>query len=268
MIYRKHQENITQLEKAIKSIELELRRYISVEDEQRTYIYTKILSHLISSWIEVRVLKLAHEPSTFSNDEVQEILSAHTFRNKWVTALNIAICKAYTIPKSGDISRNLSFTPRQRYLALINIIDEDLHQAYEVRNRIAHGQWKFAFKHDLTGISTELTGKLRQENIVDLQLKLKLFKGLAQTIHDLAVSPSTFERDFDKNYTIIENQKNNIHKRSYEDYKQRMVAKYQRGLNRRQENLVSIPVQPNNANAANYPIGFLSKLCRLFRCLK
>ena len=57
--------------------------------------------------------------------------------------------------------------------------------------------------------------------------------GLAFLIHDLAVSPPTFERDFDKNYRLVEENKRNLHKRTYNDYRTKMIAKYQRGLAKR-----------------------------------
>ena len=235
------------IETAINSVERELRKYISQEDEQRTYIYTKILSHLINCWIEVRVLTLAydHRPfrasntndsstrqwvTAFSSIEINEILSASTFKEKWITALNIAICKSYGVNRNRDISLHLSFTPRQRYIALKDIINNELQESYELRNRISHGQWNYAFTNDLQNISQEIMPRLRQENIVDLQLKLKLFKAVAQTVHDLSVSLPTFERDFDKNFKVIEKQRNNSHNRDYGRYKQQLIAKYQRGL--------------------------------------
>lgn len=232
MLHR-HNSNLKLIEKAIKLVQRDLRNYISMQDCGGTYIYTKILSQLISSWSEVRVLKLVYERSAFDDNEIQEILAARTLRDIWVTAFNIAICKAYGIQDCNRINSQLLFTPRKRYQAIIALVDEDLLEVFEVRNRIAHGQWVYAFTNDLGEISTELTGKLRQENIVELQLKYKLFKSLAQIIHDLAVSRPTFERDFDKNYQRIEEQKQNLHNRSYENYQQKMIEKYQRGLEKR-----------------------------------
>ena len=232
-MFQHHNSNLKLIENAIKLDQRDLRYYISTQDDRGTYIYTKILSQLISSWSEVRVLILVYERSAFNDNEKQEILSAHTLRERWVTAFNIAICKTYRIQNCNRINKQLPFTSRLRYQAIIALIDEDLLEAIEVRNRIAHGQWMYAFTNDLREISTELTGKLRQENIVELQLKYKLFKSLAQIIHNLAVSPPTFERDFDKNYQKIEEQKHNLHNRNYENYRLKMIEKYQRGLEKR-----------------------------------
>lgn len=230
-----HHSNLKLIEKAIRLVQRDLRKYISIQDEGGTYVYTKIFSQLISSWSEVRVLKLTNERSVFNADERNDILSARSLRDRWVTAFDIAICKTYKIQNNIRIINQLPFTPRARYQAIVALIDEDLLETFEVRNRIAHGQWKYAFTNDLRNISTELTGKLHQENIVELQLKYKLFKSLAQIIHDLAVSHPTFERDFDKNFQRIEEQKHNLHNRSYGDYRQKMIDKYQRGIEKRRE---------------------------------
>lgn len=222
-----------EIEGAISLLELDLRRYISRQQESYVYKYTKLLSYLITCWTEVRVLKLAYEPIAFTQHEVNEIISSATLADKWITALDISISKAYRINQHANIANQLVFTPRVRYNEIKNLINTDLVSSIELRNRIAHGQWKIAFTNDLRSISTPLTGQLRIENIVTLQLKKKLLTGLSALIHDLAVSPPTFERDFDKNYRLIEENKRNLHQRDYIAYAQKMVAKYLRGQARR-----------------------------------
>lgn len=237
-MYKHHCANLKILEDSIKLIQIDLRRYISRQDNNNVYIYTKILSYLVTCWAEVRILKLAYEPNAFEDHEKKDIIGGSTLENKWISALNISVCKAYNIKYTEDssiIAGKLKFTPKIRYNELLSLIKVDLAVSIEERNRIAHGQWLIAFTNDLTKISSDITGRLRNENIVKLQLKIKLFKSLAQIINDLAVSPTTFERDFDMNYAKIEQQKNNLHNRSYDDYKNKMVQKYQRGIESRRE---------------------------------
>lgn len=231
-MYRQHCENLKELEGAIGLVELDLRRYISTEQEQNVYRYTKLLSYLITCWTEVRILKLTYEQNAFSQNEIDFIISC-TLENKWISALEIAISKAYGINRNGDISQQLGFTPRKYYEEIKNLIQIDLVPSIEIRNRIAHGQWKFAFTSDLRSLSQNHTQQIRTENIVALQLKKNLLTGLSQLIHDLAVSPTTFERDFDRNYKYIEQNKRNLHRRNYQNYKTKMVEKYQRGLTKR-----------------------------------
>ncbi len=232
-MFKQHCENINEIEEAIKLIERDLRKYISMAEERPVYKYTKLLSQLIICWAETRILKLAYEKNAFDVNQINEIITRRTLEQKWLTSLNIAISKAYKIKSKINIENSLPFTARARYNEIKKLINTDLVPSIELRNRIAHGQWRIAFTNNLKAISTELTGRLRTENIVSLQLKKKLLIRLAILIHDLAVSPKTFERDFDKNYSSIEQNKINIHKRDYGDYKAKMIYKYQKGLTKR-----------------------------------
>jgi hypothetical protein len=228
--YIKHCKNLRIIEHAITTVQRTLRDYIRKNDENNIYIYTKIFSHLVNSWAEIRVLKIVYEKRAYSNPEKIRILTAGSAKEKWETALKIAFCKAYKVPekKINDISTPV--TPRNRCNMLLELINNDLLNSTQLRNRIAHGQWYYAFNEELTDSQEDLTAKLHQENIVQLQLKYKMFISLAQIIHDLAVSKPTFERDFDRHYRKVEGQRSNFHNRDYKDYKRMMIAKRQRYL--------------------------------------
>lgn len=234
--YEAHCENLRMINQAIRTVQRTLRDYISKEEDKNVDVYTKILSHLINTWAEVRILKLIYENSTFSDDEKQQIINANGLNERWKMALTIAFCKAYIIPNHSKIDL-ASYTPRMRYKILIKLIDSDLLRSSQLRNRLSHGQWKYAFNNDLSDINATLTRELRKENIVTLQSKLKLFKSLSQIIHDLAVSKPTFERDFDKNFKVVEEQKRNYHNRSYNKYGKNMIEKRKRGLSRRRKSM-------------------------------
>lgn len=236
--YKQHCENLRMIENAIKSVQRILRGYISKDEEINVYVYTKILSHLINSWAEVRVLKLIYEHGAFSDSEKTKIIKCDGAKEKWDMALAIAFCKRYDISIKNIDSVTTPITPRTRCQMLSELIDNDLLESTQLRNRIAHGQWKFAFNSDLLRINEGLTRILRQENIVKLQLKLKMFKSLAQIIQDLAVSKPTFERDFDDNFRRIEEQKRNFHNRSYDNYRGKMILKLKRGLEKRNQSRV------------------------------
>lgn len=235
-LYEAHCENLRMVGQAIKTVQMTLRNYISKEEDKNVDVYTKILSHLINTWAEVRILKLIYENSAFSDSEKQQIINANGLNERWKKALTIAFCQAYSISNHSKIDF-APYTPRMRYNALLNLIDSDLLRSSQLRNRISHGQWKYAFNNDLSDINDSLTRELRKENIVTLQLKLKLFESLSQIIHDLAVSKPTFERDFDKNFKVVEEQKRNYHNRSYDKYGEKMIEKRKRGLSRRRKSM-------------------------------
>lgn len=231
--FKQHCENLRMIEKAITTVQRTLRDYIRTEEEMNVYVYTKVLSHLINSWAEVKVFKLIYERDAFSDSEKVKIINCSSLEERWKQALTIAFCKAYNITARKINSVNTPITPRTRYQILSELIRNDLLESNQLRNRIAHGQWKYAFNNDMLGINGRLTGNLRQENIVKLQLKYKMFKSLAQIIHDLAVSKPTFERDFDKNFRKVEGQRTNFHNRRYEDYTRMLISRRQKFLERR-----------------------------------
>ena len=237
--YKQHCENLRMIENAIESVQRTLREYISKDEETNIYVYTKILSHLINSWAEVRVLKLVYEQNAFSDSEKNKIIKCDGSKEKWVMALDIAFSKRYNVSVKKINSVTTPITARTRHKMLLELINDDLLESNQLRNRIAHGQWKYAFNSDLLGINKGLTKALSQENIVKLQLKLRMFKSLAQIIQDLAVSKPTFERDFDNNFRKIEEQKRNFHNRNYEDYREKMISKRKRGLENRRLSRVS-----------------------------
>ncbi|WP_282080203.1 hypothetical protein [Aquimarina algiphila] len=250
-MYKKWCENVIALESAIEQLQKDLRIIISKEQKDNEYSYTKLLSYLVVCWCEARVIKLIYEPEytftnkkgtftkkkSFSEQEIEKIINSSTLKDKWITALQIGISKAYGIILDKKFPNSLPFTVRARYLVIIDLIENDLLPSIELRNRIAHGQWKQAFTNDLSAFSQPHTTALRKENIVSLQLNFGIFKHLAQLIHDLASSPLTFERDFDSNYQIIEQNKLNLNSRDYKKYCEKLIEKYKRGQKRRNKKL-------------------------------
>lgn len=115
----------------------------------------------------------------------------------------------------------------------MDLIVNDLSLSITLRNRIAHGQWRVALTSNLKSVSTILTQQIANENIVTLQLKKKILLGLALIINDLSVSPTTFERDFNKHYRLVDENRINLHNRNYSNYRTNMILKYQRGLVKR-----------------------------------
>ncbi len=249
ILYHPHCKNLRLIESAIKCIEKNLRKSISKEEKIYVNIHTKILSHLINSWAEVRILKLVYENTifkyspkyskydAFTDTEKKEIIKQTSLKERWNVALNISFSKAYKIPIKDIDNPNVPFSARMKHSALLKILNSELLKSSELRNRIAHGQWEYALNNNMLSINTDLTGKLKTENIIKLQLKFKMFKSLAQIIHDLAVSKPTFERDFDNHFRKIEEQKRNFHNRNYEDYKKKTVLKMQNGVLKRKENI-------------------------------
>ncbi len=126
-------ENLIEIEGAIVNVEKDLRRYISTEQHAFAHRYTMILAYLVTCWSEIRILKLSHEPA-FSSVESNSIKSQKTLEKKWVNALNISICRAYTVDISKDISNQLSAIPKHRYKVIVDLINNELVPSITIRN--------------------------------------------------------------------------------------------------------------------------------------
>ena len=128
---------------------------------------------------------MVYTHGAYTDSEKIKIIESNTLKNKWITALELSFCKAFGLTNPSEINTtNLTLKTFEQYTNLLQIIDDDLEPAINIRNRIAHGQWKYVFSSNLKNINNDLTNKLGQENILVLQYRLRLFQALTQIIHD------------------------------------------------------------------------------------
>lgn len=214
------------LESAISVVQLNIKESIRRNEQSQVDAFTRILAQLVNSWIEVRVLKLIYEPNAFTEDQVEEILNIQVLNAKWKKALFYSYSKSFKISDPSKIQDD-------RYKYLSDLINSDFLESNIVRNKLAHGQWKYAFNKELTAINDDITKRVNDENVMKLQIKMKIFKDIAQIIHDLTVSKPTFERDFDKYVSRVKNNKNHYENKNFERYKEILINSHKKGKRRR-----------------------------------
>jgi len=64
---------------------------------------------------------------------------------------------------------------------------------------------------------------INKENLQSLQFKYSLAEHLADAVHDLVVSPTTFERDFEGHFKKLYQVRTNLVTKDYEKYKASLV---------------------------------------------
>jgi len=235
-LYHYHVSNLRSIEVAIKNTALSARKAIAEKNLKAIASFVRLFSFLIGAWAETRLSKLLFEKNGMAVDDRNIVLSQQTQLEQWHKSVEIAFRRKYGLPAASLSKTTLPHAAYSRYTSLVDILNSDLRSIIEIRNRLAHGQWVFPLNTEGNDVETEKYNNLRQENLLALQFKKDLISNLAVIIHDLIVSLPTFERDFDLHYKQIIATKINLEKRSYEKYSEMMIAKRQRGIEKRRHN--------------------------------
>ncbi|WP_194269986.1 hypothetical protein [Candidatus Methylospira mobilis] len=229
-LYRFHVKNIHSIEIALNNSALAARKAIAEQNKPAIESFVSLNSFLLGAWTENRLRKLLHEEPGLSDAERALVKAESSQLEKWKKLIEVAFRKHYTIPHAELNESNLPFTAAARYKVLNEILGNDLRSVIELRNKLAHGQWFYPLNSEETGVEADKFNLLRKENLPSLQYKKSLITSLTDIIHDLVVSPATFERDFDKNYKRISNTRNNLNTRNYENYCDKLVEKRIKGV--------------------------------------
>jgi len=238
VIYINHCKNLEALEKAITLIDCNIRNSIRTRNEDSEKIYTRILCTLIVSWLEMRLLKLINEVEDFKNlssdkifddNEIKCIVDGNSLLDKWRIALNISATKAYNVKLNKNLLEIQDFCGQKtfslRYDNLVSIMDKEFAPIITIRNKVDHGQIKYAYANTPISFSQDITAEINKLNLIQLRNTKTIFKNIANIIHDLTVSKKTFERDYDKYSTIIDNTKSIDSSLEYKKYKKMMIQK-------------------------------------------
>jgi len=254
-LYRFHVTNIHSIEIALKHSALATRAAISEDNQPAVKSFVSLYALLLGAWAETRLRKLLYENNGLSVSERKAVVGQPTQLDQWLKVIELALRKHYNVPTAPLNNQNLPFTANARYSVLKQILEQDLRNVIEIRNKLAHGQWVYPLNNEGTDIEQEKYQKLNSENLPSLQYKKALLTSLSDIVHDLVVSLPTFERDFDRNYKKITTTRSNLKNRSYEKYAKQLMEKRNRGIQLRKNG-------HNNAinSDAKKPCSFLARL--------
>lgn len=223
-IYKYHVANLKELELAISHTGRLARSAIASKDPQQSLrSLLRLYSFLIGAWAETRLKKLLHEEYGFSDSERKHIIEQSSQYEQWEKTVNLAFRKHYNIPKAKLSDKTLGVANNARRAALLGVLENDLRIIIEIRNKLAHGQWIYPLNNDCTNVESEKYKLINKENFQSLMLKYSLICHLANAIHDLVVSPTTFQRDFESHFKKLFQVKTNLLKKKYSDYEQKLV---------------------------------------------
>lgn len=223
-IYSQHVANLRELELAISHAGRLARAAIASRDPQGSLrSLLRLYSFLLGAWTETRLRKLLHEDPGFSEQERKSITSEATQLEQWIAAVNLSFRKHHKLPRATLDEKTLGVAHAARRTALLEVLNGDLRIVIEIRNKLAHGQWVYPFNNEGTTVEEEKYRLINKENLLSLELKYSIVEHLADTIHDLVVSPETFERDFEAHFRRLFQAKTNLGTRSYTKYEQGLI---------------------------------------------
>ena len=203
-IYSQHVANLRELELAISHTGRMAKSEIASRDPQQSLrSLLRLYSFLIGAWAETRLRKLLHEEFGFNDTERKQVTGQTSQLDQWQETIDLAFRKHHKITKAPLDERSLGVAHAARRDALHNVLSDELRVIIEIRNKLAHGQWIYPFNSDETAVEPDKYKLINKENYQSLQFKLALIGHLADAIHDLVVSPATFERDFESHFLSL-----------------------------------------------------------------
>ncbi len=196
------------IDDAFKNIKIKIA---NKKSEEEIISNAKLLVLLLGIWSEARLEKLINERNIFNKREVQLIESERTKIGQWKLIIELSFRKHYNIYFGDELTKDNLRNVFKKYNNLILYIENHLQTIIEVRNKLAHGQWVCQPNKNKTAQNANINiQQLQNENFLSLEKKYQILNYLTKIIHDLVVSPNTFERDFKKNYSEIKTRINFI----------------------------------------------------------
>ena len=224
-LYKQHVANLRELELAISHTGRLARIAIASNDPQHSLrSLLRLYAFLVGAWAETRLCKLLHEEYGFTEAERNSIANKSTQLEQWQETVNLAFRKHHKITKAPLDEKSLGVSHAARRAALLDVLTNELKIIIEIRNKLAHGQWVYPLNNDGTTVEPDKYRLINQENIQSLQFKLALLKHLADAVHDLVVSPKTFERDFEDHFRKLFQVRTNLVKKDYKKYERSLIS--------------------------------------------
>lgn len=233
-IYSQHVANLRELEAALGNVARPARAAIASKDPERSLrTLLRLYSFLLGAWAESRLRKLLHEEFGFTDAEREAIEGAKTQLEQWQATVDAAFRKHYGLPIANLNARTLGVAASARRDALLGVLNNEFRIIIEIRNKLAHGQWIYPFNDKGTAVEQGKYVLINKENLLSLEFKYAMLGHLADAVHDLVVSPRTFERDFDSHFRKLFQAQTNLKTREYAKYAQSLISSRERARAKR-----------------------------------
>lgn len=214
-----HQGNFDSVSDSLRHASQQLKKSIA-SDSDSELTNTRVYSMLLSVWCEARLHVLLYEDGVFNEEQRALVYNTDSVELKWKKALHVAVSKNAGICPSEDVTEdNTSFSLLNIYTKINLLITNYFSAVIRNRNKVAHAQWVTPFTNLQSGwvntnsfqVCEPTKIDFRTDNLLTLDLKVKLLKSIAVAINNIAVDSSNYQvQDFDSLFTQIR-----THERSF-----------------------------------------------------
>lgn len=188
-IYEASVKNVKELRSQAKVLKLLLNQALRANRTHEVNALTKTYALMYSAYAEVSFMKLIHTPYGFTESYIQQILSCRNLDEKWTKCMKFAFDKI-----SGDYNKGEIANKMKRLKKLLN---EYIIAPSQIRNKIAHGQWKVCLNNNCTAINADMSLTITNLDYVQIDRLFAIYGMFSQCIEDLIESPrKTHYRDF------------------------------------------------------------------------
>ena len=228
---------------------------------KQTQSIEKALSRTISgiqvSYAEESIKRLFYEKNLFNDTQRNFLFDKSALDQKWHFALKFVFSIAYDLVPSSDPTcttvniqlerNNLGDEIVDKYFELKSIINNFLVPNFQIRNKVQHGEWEYAFKPPKSDLfSQPYTDRINHENIITSTSRFTLVECFYNMIVDLGRFKSNsfaidsmltpFEYFYDRNIQKINFEKQKILNPDLNSFIQERIDKIIRGQEHRLSN--------------------------------
>lgn len=227
-LFRIHLENTRALDDAFKITSRLCKDAIRRQSPHEVEALTRSCGFLLGAKLENRLYRLIYEESLFSSEHRSRIMKELSIQDQWLRVIREAFAARRGIAPE-KVPDHLGFSDRAKYDELVRLVNDELAPFITLRNVLAHGQWHRALDPDRAGVSTERMRLLKIHSLWRLTIKTNMLNHLVYLIHDLVVTKSAFDRDFDRHWRDLQDAWRRLTSDRTDAWNNQLIARYQRG---------------------------------------
>lgn len=221
--YRRHSANARLVLKGLTQAERTHKEAIKSGNNVAIDFAARVHHMMVGLVAEALLRKIVADPAGFNEKEKGLLNRENSQLARWKRAVELAFRRHYAIPIHLDIDQSAGGAAvATQFTTLAQLLEEDLAEIIEDRNKIAHGQWAWLLNSKETAFTSRAPAP---PNYRAIEARSKIVRELEEVINDLVVSEQTFVRDFQHHYSAIQGLKADLSGGDYEELVRQLKAR-------------------------------------------